>query len=169
MKFSIEQRFTHGVDAVLDTLTDPAFIAGMAGLPKLGRPELLVREQHGTTLTLHVRYAFVGELSGAVRRVVDPARLTWVEESTVDLTSHRSTFRIVPDYYGSLLRCEGTSDLAATAAGAARVTAGDLRVSVPLVGGRVERAIVSGLQEHAAAEAELVDTWLADHGPRPGS
>jgi hypothetical protein len=168
MRLSIEQRFAHGVEAVLDTLTDPAFIAGMAELPKLGQPQLLVREQRGTQLTLHVRYAFVGQLSGAVRRVVDPAKLTWVEESTVDLTSHSSAFQIVPDYYGPLLRCAGSTELSATAGGSARVTTGDLRVSVPLVAGRVERAIVSGLQEHATAEAELVDSWLAAHGSSPG-
>jgi hypothetical protein len=165
VRFSIEQRFTHDADAVLATLTDPGFIGQIAELPKLGRPELLLREQRGTQLTLHVRYAFVGELSGAVRRVVDPARLTWVEQSTVDLTSHSATFRIVPDSYGSLLQCGGTSELEAAGEGSARVTEGDLRVSVPLVGGRVERAIVSGLEEHAAAEAELVDTWLAAHPP----
>jgi hypothetical protein len=165
VRFTIEQRFTHDVDAVLDTLTDPGFIGQMAQLPKLGRPELLVRRQREHQLTLHVRYAFVGELSGAVRRVVDPARLTWVEESTVDLTSRTSAFRIVPDHYTSLLRCEGTSELVSDGAGSARLTRGELRVSVPLVGGRAERAIVSGLQEHAAAEAELVDSWLAAHGP----
>ena len=168
MRFTIEQRFNHDADAVQDTLADPGFIGQMAELPKLGRPELLVREQRGTQLTLHVRYAFVGELSGAVRRVVDPARLTWVEESTVDLASHTASFRIVPDHYASMLRCAGTSELVATGSGSVRTTEGDLRVSVPLVGGRVERAIVSGLEEHAAAEAELVDSWLAAHGP-PGA
>ena len=29
--------------------------------------------------------------------------------------------------------------------------------------GKVERAIVQGMQEHAQAEAELVDSWLSDH------
>ena len=169
MRFTIEQQFDHDVAAVLATLTDPAFIGQMADLPKLGRPELLVREQRGTQLTVHVRYAFVGELSGAVRRVVDPARLTWIEESNVDLTSHTASFRIVPDHYTSLLQCAGSSELVPAGAGSARVTEADLRVSVPLVGGRVERAIVSGLREHAAAEAELVDSWLTAHGPPAGT
>jgi len=29
-----------------------------------------------------------------------------------------------------------------------------------LVGSKVERVIVSGMQEHAQAEADLVDSWL---------
>jgi len=161
VRFSIEQRFNHDADTVLAALTDPGFIDEMAGLPKLGRPELLIRDERGTQLIIHVRYAFVGQLSGAVRRVVDPARLTWVEQSTVDLASRAAAFRIVPDHYTNLLQCAGTSELTPAGNGSRRVTVGELRVTVPLVGGRVERAILSGLQEHAAAEADLVEKWLA--------
>jgi len=41
-----------------------------------------------------------------------------------------------------------------------RVIEGDLRVRFPLVGSTVERAIVSGLADHAAAEEEAVQAWL---------
>jgi hypothetical protein len=160
VRFRIEQRFGHDVDGVEAALLDPAFLTRMAELPKLGRPELLGREEDGTVVRMRVRYAFAGELSSAVRRVVDPARLTWVEESTTDRATHRATFRIVPDHYGGMLRCQGTFVLARSATGSTRVAEGELRVSVPLVGGKVERAIVSGLEEHAAAEASLVDAWL---------
>jgi len=40
------------------------------------------------------------------------------------------------------------------------VLQGDLRVRVPLVGSKVERAIVSGLRDHAIAEAQVVQAWL---------
>jgi hypothetical protein len=43
-----------------------------------------------------------------------------------------------------------------------RVAEGDVRVSFPLVGGKVERAIVSGLSEHADLEVAVVNGWLAD-------
>ena len=161
MRFRIEQRFDHPVDAVEGTLLDPEFLVWMAGLPKLGRPELLGREEEATAVTMRVRYAFAGELSSSVRRVVDPARLTWVEHSTTDRQTHRATFRILPDHYAAMLRCQGTFVLAPSPTGSTRVAEGELRVSVPLVGSKVERAIVSGLEEHALAEALLVDTWLA--------
>ncbi|NLT26397.1 MAG: mannose-6-phosphate isomerase, class I, partial [Microbacteriaceae bacterium] len=38
---------------------------------------------------------------------------------------------------------------------------GDLEVRAPLVAGRVERAIVSGLEEYLVAEAPAVDAWIA--------
>ena len=42
-----------------------------------------------------------------------------------------------------------------------RLATGTLTVHVPLVGGRVEKAIVGGITEHADAEAVLLGTWIA--------
>ena len=144
---------------------DPDLLALLGAQPDLGRPQLLDQDDRGQVLAQRVRYRFVGELSGAVTRVVDPARLTWVEESELDRRSSTTTFRIVPDHYGGLLRCAGTIPVSeAEGGGSLRVIEADLKVTVPFVGGSVERAIVSGLRDHAAAEARVVGDWLARDG-----
>lgn len=162
MRFRIEQRFGLPLEAVERALCDPRFIDRMADLPKLGRPHLLDHQLDDGVVHQRVRYAFNGDLSSAVRRVVDPARLTWVEESTIDCRSHRTTFRILPDNYAALLRCDGSFELRSLDGdGALRVAEGQVTVTVPLVGGKVERAIVSGLEEHAREEVHLVEEWAA--------
>lgn len=163
MRFRIEQRLPGPIAAVEDTLLDPAFLERLASLPKLGRPELLGQQVDGDRVRQRVRYVFAGDLSPAVTAVVDPERLTWVEEVILDRRTHRSEFTIVPDHYGSRLRCSGTFTLTDDPAGAGvlRVAEGELKVSFPLVGGKVERAIVSGIEEHAAREAEVLREWLS--------
>ena len=161
MRFRIEQRFGATVDGVEAAFTDPAFIESLAALPQLGRPQLLERTEDGPTVRTLVRYAFAGDLSSAVRRVVDPARLTWVEDATLDRAAHRSRFTILPDHYAALLRCHGTAESRADGDGSRRVTTGEIEVPMPLVGGKVERAIVSGMEEHAAAEVSLIEQWVA--------
>jgi uncharacterized protein DUF2505 len=163
VRFRIEQRFGAPLAAVENALCEPAFIEGMASLPKLGRPQLVSHRVDGDWVYQQVRYAFVGDLSSAVRRVVDPAKLTWVEDSATDRTTHRATFKILPDHYAGLLRCNGTFTLTAVPSGASRVAEGDMVVSVPLVGSKVERAIISGLEDHAREEAGLVEEWVASH------
>ena len=160
MRFRVEQRYDAPLETVEAAFVDPAFIARLSELPKLGGAHLLDQRDEGHLLHQRVRYAFVGDLSAAVRRVVDPARLTWVEESTLDRRTHRTEWRIVPDHYGSLLRCSGTFQLEPDGPGTRREAEGDVRVSVPLVGGKVERAIVSGLEEHARREAVAMADWL---------
>jgi hypothetical protein len=164
VRFSIEQVFPGPLERVEEALLDPAFLERMAQLPKLGQPELLDQQESGTTVRRRVRYAFAGELSPAVTAVVDPARLTWVEDATIDRVTHRTTFRILPDHYANRLRCNGTFRLEDVPGGVRRVAEGDLRVSFPLVGGKVERAIVSGLREHAALEADALRAWMTQTG-----
>jgi len=47
--------------------------------------------------------------------------------------------------------------------GTTRVTEGDLRVRALLVASRVERAIMSGLHDHAALQEAAVQDWLDGH------
>jgi len=164
MRFSVEQVFPGPLERVEAALLDPAFLSSLASLPKLGAPQLLDVTENGTTVHRQVRYRFTGDLSPAVTAVVDPAKLTWVEDAVVDRTTHRTTFRILPDHYGNRLKCSGTFVLSDVPGGVRRVLDADLRVSFPLVGGKVERAIVSGLREHAGLEADALRDWMAQQG-----
>ena len=162
MRFRITQRFDASVERVEAALLDPEFLGRLGELPTLGRPQLLEQQEDGDTVRRRVRYAFTGHLSSAVTAVVDPAKLTWVEDSTTDRRTHRTTFRIVPDHYTDRLQCTGSFTLEPDGAASRRVAEGDLRVRFPLVGSRVERAIVSGLEEHAEAEAKAAAAWLVE-------
>jgi hypothetical protein len=161
MRFTIEQTFAGPLEQVEDALVDPKFLERLSTLPKLGRPTLVHRVEKGDLVHQWVKYAFTGEVNAAVRRVVDPARLTWVEESTLDRRTHRTTWRIVPDHYRNLLRSSGEFRLEPLGADRTRrITEAELKVTVPLVGGKVEQAIVSGLREHAELEEQVLDEWL---------
>jgi uncharacterized protein YndB with AHSA1/START domain len=158
--FRLEQRFSAPVEVVEAAFVDPDLLAALATMPELGRPELLRQADDGDTVRQDVRYAFVGQLSPAVTRVVDPTRLTWVEHSELDRRTHRTTLTIRPDHYADRLSCTATATLEPVAGGTLRTVEGDLRVWAPLVAGKVERAIVAGLRDHASAEARIVQTWL---------
>jgi hypothetical protein len=151
MQFTIEQQLAG----------DPAFITARAALPKLGDAELLESSRDGDTARQRIRLRFTAPLSPAVTAVIDPNRLTWVDDATYDLVAHVAEHRVVPDHYADRLRCSYRATIELGPAGTCRVLVGAVKVRMPLVGGRVERAIVSGLSEHAAAEAELLDEWVA--------
>jgi hypothetical protein len=160
VRFRLEQRFTAPLPAVEAALVDPAFLDRLAELPNLGRPELLRREEVGPIVHLDVRYAFAGQLSSAVTAVVDPARLTWVDSATYDRTTHVGDHRVLPEHYTGRLTCSYRTRLEADGEGTVRTAEGELRVHFPLVGGRVEKAIVAGMAEHAQLEARVLDQWI---------
>ena len=161
MKFEIVQDLSASPEALDGALVDPAFLVRMAELPKLGSAEVLTQERDGDVVRQDVRYLFVAELSSAVTRVVDPKKLTWVERSVCDLAAHRTACEIRPDNYGGLLAGRYDAMIVATDGGARRTLTGDVKVKMPFVGGKVERAIVGGLEENATAQTTLLETFLA--------
>ena len=166
MRFHVEQRFTAPLDVVEAALLDPLFLNRLADLPELGRPELVDHHVDGDLVRQRVRYRFAGSLPPAVTAVIDPERLTWIDECTFDRSRHRGEHRIVPDHYGNRLRASYATQLEPSGPGAGTVRRidGEVRVKFPLVAGKVERAIVSGLTDHARLEAGLVAQWLEERG-----
>lgn len=162
MRFSVEQTFRTSADETAAAFADPALYARFADLPKVRAPEVLEHVSEGDRVRLRIRYHFAGRLSSAARAVIDPSRLSWVDESVHDLASRRVRFVLHPDHYADRFRCQGEYRIDASGPGCTRTADIELRVAAPLVGRAVEGAIASGLREHLADETAVVEAHVAD-------
>jgi len=161
MRFTAEQQYTSPIDRLLVLFTDPDFYPTLRGLPSIDAPEIVDHTTSGDIVRISLRQRYTGELPTAALAFIDPDRLTWVEELVFDLARATATTRLLPDHYPDRLTCQGRYLFVDDGhGGSTRRLEGDLRVRAPLVGGRVEQALVSGLQEHAAAERDLVEDRL---------
>jgi hypothetical protein len=163
MRFSIEQRFDAPPERVIMAFADPEIYPTMVGLSKVDTPQVLSADREGDQVHLQLRMRFIADLSSAARAVIDPAKLSWVQDEHYDLPKLTASIRFLPDNYADRFSCTGGHRFAPDGDGTASVmhTEGDLKVRAPLVGGQVERALVSGLQEHFAEMQPLVAAWLA--------
>ena len=161
MRFTVEQRFGTDADETARAFTEPELYAGFADLPKVSVPDVLACEADGDVVRLRIRYRFAGHLSSAARAVIDPDRLSWVDESTHDLARRHVRFVLRPDHYGERFRCSGEYRIEPDGTGCRRHATIELKASAPFVGGAVERAIESGLREHLADETRVVEAYLA--------
>ena len=166
MRFDHDQPIAVPCDQVEEAFLDPRFYEALEAMPKLGRPEVLARDEVDGRVRLRVHYAFTGDLPAPARRVLDPAKLTWVVESFVDRRTHSTEFRMLPDHYSNRLSCHGSYRLVSDGGGTTiqRVT-GELTVHYPVVGRLAERGIVLGLKEHMGQEAEVLERWVSDGRP----
>lgn len=168
MRFEVVQRHDLGPGDLVDALHDPAFLVHLGQLPDFGSPELLDHHDDGAVVTQRSRYRYDGPLPPAAGRFIDAARLSWVHESRFDRTTMTGAFTIHPDHYADRLRASGGEAVTpSTGGGSVRTVHGDLRVAVPLVAGRVERAIVDGLRSRLTEEVDALRSWLAGRPP-PG-
>jgi hypothetical protein len=165
VKFNLEHRFGAPLEAVEQAMVDPAFLAGTR-LPDVGPPEVLSREESGDTVTLRVRYEYTGGLDSLARRVLRSGDVSWVQETTLDRSTHRTAFNVVPKVYPDRFRCSGTMQLQEEGVGTRRLILGELRIKVPVFASRAEGLILPGLRSRMNREAELLDEWVK--GAPPG-
>lgn len=160
MNFEFEQRFSSPIEAVGAACASSEIIDLWDDLPELSRPVLLEHNDDGERVFQRVRFAFIGSVSPALTALVDPSRLTWIEESEFDRHTNRRRFRIVPEHYGEAMNCEGTTDLQAIGAETVRRTHAELTVNIPVIAAMAQEAIVSALRQLAVAEAVAIRRWL---------
>jgi hypothetical protein len=161
VKFGFEQRWAATVDEVVEVYLDPVFWSELTELSATRPPEVLGIERAGDRAVVRLRYALSVDLPKEAARFIDPGDVTWVEETTWDLPQRTAEVRFLPAQGGGLLRASATAAMHDEAGEGLRRIRGELKVRIPLVGGRVERAIVEGVGEHLEAEADAVATRLA--------
>lgn len=161
MDFTVIQRFAASTDDVLALYTDPGFFVSLAPSDKLATPELVAHHRTGDSASLQLRFRFIGQLPSAVLRFVEPAKLTWIEDTTVNVLAASSTSVLKPDNYPDLLKASASAVFAGTGLMSTRTITGRVSVPVPIFGRKVEGAIVEGLTDYLHAEAHAAARRLS--------
>ena len=84
-----------------------------------------------------------------------PDKISWVQDSRFDLDAGTQAIAIRPDNYADRFQAGAdASRHGGRAAARAATSPAQVKIRLPLVGGKVERAIVDGLVEHLDAGSE---------------
>ncbi len=159
MQFSTTNQFNASAAAVAEALRDPAFYASLDTLPDIDIPEVVaVSNQPSNRLT--VRYRYLGQVDGIVRRFVGNGPVTWLQHTDFEADDLSAAIRIESEVARDLLRCTGSMSLSDTKETATRIITADLDVRVPLISGRLEQSLIPGIRDRIDAEAIALDQWL---------
>jgi hypothetical protein len=165
MRLEIRQRFAMGEDEVAAAYLNPGLYPCFHTVGKLGDIAVLGVEEvaEGRRARVRVRYRFMGRVPPLATTVVDPRKLSFVEETIYD--EGAGSFRIIGDHYPGLLSCTGRIELAPQGHGCVRHVTGELRAHLPLLARPatpvVERSLTSGLGEALAAQVPIVEAFVA--------
>lgn len=152
--FDDEQRYPQDVDTVLARYTDPAFL--QRKYETLGRQDIRLLEHTRDPKTVRLRFAYSDALD---LKVPDFARKFLPERQQIEQTTEwdlaRRTGRLHVDAKGSPAQLDAVMQLAAAGSGCANRIAWTVSVSVPLLGGKLEKLLVEGLRQKARRDAEV--------------
>lgn len=157
MKFTLEQRFRMSPEEVLAMLTDESFWNGVDGLTTMSTPRVLDIIRRGDHITTRLGYDLVVDLPGEAARFINTSAVSWVEVTEWHVPSSTSHTTFVPDQAARLLVASVETSLHPDGPGTRRDVSGEVRVRIPLLGSKVESAIVGGVEQYLAELSEAVD------------
>lgn len=161
MRFTLSQNFSGSPAAVVAAYSSPGLYDTFEDLDNIGRPEVLGHRVTDDGLVhLEVRYRYTGDLPPGASAFINTSTIAVVESSVIDLSNRSSMFEM-RTALGRQFRGTGRTAVEVGPDGetAVRTISGDLRIGIPLVGAKVERAIIEGLAESLAAQVPLVEAW----------
>jgi hypothetical protein len=157
-RFEHRASFPAPVDTVYSTLVDEAFLT--ARLRDIGGKGAALLEHvtsdDGTSIRLR-QGVDAQRLPGAVRSILSGDLIVEREERWRGHESAgRATISGVPAEIRSRSRLTSRGD------GAELVVEAEVKVSIPLVGGKIEKVVAEQVTKLLATEAEYAEKWLAE-------
>lgn len=166
MATSLEHRcaFPSPVDTVFPTLVDEAFLR--ARLREIGGKDgaLLTHTRTGDEVAFTLRQGVdAAKLPSAVRSILRGDLIVeraerWRPDGPRYASTSTVTINGVPGEIRGQARL-GTKDGASLL-----VTRAEVRVNIPLVGGKLEQVVAEQVTKLLATEAEFAEKWLAERG-----
>jgi hypothetical protein len=101
-------------------------------------------------------------LPGFAQAALGTERLTYVQIETSVPGAFKLRWKVVPDTLADRVVAEGTYELLPDGNGSVRAIDGTIEVRVPLVGGRIEKALAEELQKSYDRTALFAQRWLTE-------
>ena len=166
MATSLEHRstFSASADKVSETLVDKAFLTER--LRDIGGKNavLLDHSRDGDRVTFRMRQGVdASQLPPAIRSILKGDLVVereerWQPEGDLYAGTSRVTIGGVPG------EIQGRSRISGTESSATLVIGAQVKVNIPLIGGKIEKVVAEQVGKLLTAEAEYAEKWLAERG-----
>jgi hypothetical protein len=160
----VDFAFEHWFDAppaqVAEALLDPDYQRTLKGIDVLSNREVLQQEEGADGRVMRRVRCVLGVDLGGAKRFLGDSEPAWIEEAQWDPASRKWEWKILPEVAKDLLSASGYIEIDGSEEESVRIVSGNVKVKVPLYGGKVEAVIVRGLETAYAQEAEKLAKWL---------
>lgn len=119
------------------------------------RTEVIETRQEGPVTVRRMKYTSRTELPALVSRALGSSTLSYEQENRLDLGAGRLTWVVRIPVLGERVKASGTTLITATATGSRRVVEGDVTISVPLIGGQIEKVIGGEFEKSMGRAVEI--------------
>ena len=117
----------------------------------------------GALFFRRTRITSAQKLPGAMAAAIGQDQLTYVLEETRNDAGFTLDWRVIPAVMADKVKAAGTYTLVPAAGGCERLVRGEIVVSIPLLGGKIEKGIGDELQASYERSAAFARNWLLEN------
>lgn len=163
MELRLAHRFPCDPATYWEATRDPAFEQKVRDEAEVDYAPLTEQVNGDRTFT-RARVSPRKELPPLVQKALGQARLSYVQEIDADNAAYTTRWKVVSDFLTDKISCGGTSRVVAAAGGCERIIEGQITVSLPIVGGTIEKQIVGEISRSYERAADVLRRYLAARG-----
>jgi len=116
---------------------------------------LLERSFEGDVEIQRIRNEPNRELPGVIAKAIGAKKLCFVQENRLDRSTGRMEWTVRLEVLSDLVTVEGVTYCVEDSGGTKRVIDGEIKVAVPVVGGQIERVVVSEFEKSMRRAVDL--------------
>lgn len=162
MKMDVRHELPAPIDVAWRELHSEAYIAAQRETTGTSGEVISEEPAGGGKVLRKTRVRLGRELPSVAANLLGSKHLTYTLEETVDEANHHVEWKVIVDKVSNKVKAEGVYKLVAgSATTCQRIVTGNIKVSVPLVGGRIEKGIAAELTKSYEATAEFAREWLS--------
>jgi hypothetical protein len=167
MDFKMEHSFDCPVGKITPILAAGEDLVPMEDLPNVSQRKVIERKREGTKLHSKLEWCVHGQIPKIAQKLIDPDKLTFLEQTVWDDETATFTTRIIPHFLKDKFDCRTTSAWSAIDANRAKRTfSGKLEIKIPIIGSIVEKTIIDYLKKNNDKNAVMVTKALLERfGP----
>jgi hypothetical protein len=161
MEFEFHHTVPGEPEEVAEVLLDRKFQSSLSQLGALSERKVLSQKKVDGLVVRRIRCVLDIDITGVAKKFLGNGDPAWVEEATWHPDDLLWTWEVHPEVGADLLEASGEIALEAARGGHTnRLVTGNIKVKVPVYGGKVEGWVVKGLESAYEDEAGHLTEWL---------
>jgi hypothetical protein len=160
VKLLVRHPFSCSPEAFWDLYWSPEYDQALDADSEVRR-ELVVQRDEAGVIYRRVKFIPNKDLPGPIAALIGTPKFTYEQDNWFDRSKSQIRWVVLPGFLQGKFDAAGTLTVKATPAGCELVVEGDFTVHVRFVGGQIEKAVVSQVEQSYERLAAATRTLLA--------
>lgn len=119
------------------------------------RTEVIETRQEGGVQVRRMKYTSRTELPAVAARALGTSTLSYEQENRLDAAASKLTWVVRIPMLGERVKASGTTVIVPSGAGSRRTVDGEVSISIPLIGGQIEKIIGGEFEKSMGRAVEI--------------